>query len=50
MPLGIERIGENKIKVQPKEPLEKGDYCFYYLGEVSNEDTEFNGVFDFSIE
>lgn len=50
MPLGIERIGENKIKVHPKKPLKKGEYCFHYIGVAPSEESVFNGVFDFSIE
>lgn len=50
IPLTIEKINENKIKIYPKKNLKKGEYGFYYVGEAPNKDTEFNGVFDFSIK
>ena len=50
IPLAIEKIADNKIKVHPKKPLTKGEYCFYYMGSAPSEDGAFNGVFDFSIK
>lgn len=50
MPLSIEKIDDNKYKVHPKKKLEKGEYCFYYIGKPQNEENTFNGVFDFSIK
>ena len=50
IPLAIEKIDDNKIKIHPKKPLKKGEYCFYYIGEAPNEESAFNGVFDFSIK
>lgn len=50
MPLAIEKIEENKYKVHPKKKLEKGEYCFFYMGKPQNEENTFNGVFDFSIK
>lgn len=49
IPLKIESIGEGKISVTPKKRLDNGEYCFYYVGEQS-EESKFNGVFDFTIE
>ena len=48
--LAIEKIEDNKYKVHPKKQLEKGEYCFYYIGKPQNEENTFNGVFDFSIK
>lgn len=50
IPLAIERIEDNKVKVRPKTSLKKGQYCFYYIGDAPSEESAFNGVFDFSIE
>lgn len=50
IPLSIERLEDNKIKVHPKKNLKKGEYCFYYSGEAPSEVNVFNGVFDFSIK
>lgn len=50
IPLSIEKIEDNQIKIHPKESLKKGEYCFYYIGEAPNEESVFNGVFDFSIK
>lgn len=50
IPLSIEKVENNKIKVHPKSNLKKGEYCFYYFGEAPSEEGTFNGVFDFSIK
>lgn len=50
IPLSIEKVGDNQIKIHPKKPLKKGEYCFYYIGEAPSEEGAFNGVFDFSIK
>lgn len=50
IPLTIEKVDENKYKVHPKKKLEKGEYCFYYMGKPQSEENTFNGVFDFSIK
>lgn len=50
IPLAIERVANNRSTVHPKQPLKKGEYCFYYMGSAPSEDGAFNGVFDFSIE
>ena len=50
IPLSIEKVEDNKIKVHPKSNLKKGEYCFYYIGEAPTEESAFNGVFDFSIK
>lgn len=49
IPFKIESISEGKISVTPKKELDSGEYCFYYVGEQS-EESKFNGVFDFTIE
>lgn len=50
IPLAIEKIDDNKYIVHPKKKLEKGEYCFHYMGKPQNEEDTFNGVFDFSIK
>lgn len=48
-PVNIEELSECKLSVSPKSKLDKGEYCFYYIGE-QEEGNEFNGVFDFTIK
>lgn len=50
IPISIEKTDDYKCIVHPKKNLKKGEYCFYYTKKPDNEETEFNGVFDFSIK
>lgn len=49
IPIAIEKVDDYKYKVHPKKKLEKGEYCFYYVGKPKNEENIFNGIFDFSV-
>lgn len=50
IPLSVEKTDENTAIVKVKNKLEKGEYCFYYIGNAPSEDLTFNGVFDFTIK
>lgn len=50
IPFAIEVIDENTFKVSPKEPLEDGEYCFFYQGAIPNGGYSNQSIFDFSIK
>lgn len=49
-PIRIEKVTENHYRILLRERLKKGEYAFYYTGEVPEGKNQFNGVFDFKIE
>lgn len=49
LPINIEVLSDSVLSVYPKNKLNKGEYCFYYIGDEIKEN-EFNGVFDFTIK
>ncbi|NDV83623.1 hypothetical protein [Bacteroides sp. 51] len=50
IPIAIDKVDDNTYNIHPKKKLEKGEYCFFYVGKPQNEENPFNGVFDFSIK
>lgn len=49
-PLHIEKLDDNSYQIYPREELEKGEYAFYYIGDIPEGKDPFNGVFDFSVK
>lgn len=49
-PINIEKISDFHYKIYIKESLKKGEYAFYYVGQVPEGKNKFNYVFDFSIK
>lgn len=49
IPFDIEIIDDYTYKVIPKEPLENGEYCFFYQGTIPQGGFTNQSVFDFSI-
>lgn len=50
IPFDIEIIDDYTYKVVPKEPLENGEYCFFYQGTIPQGGFTNQSVFDFSIQ
>lgn len=50
IPFEIEIINDYTYKVVPKEPLEMGEYCFFYQGTIPQGGFTNQSVFDFSIQ
>lgn len=50
IPIAIEKIDDNSIKITPKNQLLYGEYCFYYNGKPIDEKNTFSGVYDFTIK
>ena len=49
IPINVEK--ENGvIVISPKSKLKKGEYCFYYVGQVPNDVDKANVVYDFMIK
>lgn len=46
----IAQEGPGVFRVTPNEPLEPGEYCFYYQGAIPQGGVNNQSVFDFSIE
>lgn len=50
IPFNIEIVNNNTFKVTPKEPLDDGEYCFFYQGSIPQGGYTNQSVFDFSIQ
>lgn len=50
IPFDIETIDEYTYKVKPKNPMEDGEYCFFYQGTIPQGGYTNQSVFDFSVK
>lgn len=50
IPFDIINIDDYTYKVVPKEPLENGEYCFFYQGAIPQGGYNMKSVFDFSLQ
>ncbi len=49
IPFNIEIVNETTFKVVPYDPLEPGEYCFFYQGTIPQGGFTNQSVFDFSV-
>lgn len=46
----VEKVGNTSYKVVPKDPLEPGEYCFFYQGTVPQGGLTNQSIFDFTVQ
>ena len=49
-PINIEELNDSTLVITPKGHLKKGEYCFYYTGDIPKTINKYKSVFDFSIK
>ncbi len=50
IPFTIENCGDGVFKITPSQPLDPGEYCFFYKGTIPQGGYTNQSVFDFSIQ